>query len=107
MLLKLIDALHDLAGLAEEAQVLALAFQRLVVKPLELGLVVEGVEMTNAATAEDLHDPFRLRRKMRLPRGRGYGPGLFATQQPRQRHAAQPDGGVGEKVAARNQRGNA
>src|SRR3954447_19236415 len=87
VLVEVIDALHHLAGLPEEAEVLALAFQRLAVKPLELGLVVESIDVTHAATAEDLHHAFGLRRKMRQPRGRWHGARLFAAQQPRERDA--------------------
>src|SRR6185436_5564450 len=104
MLPEFVDALHHFARLAEEAQVLALSFQGLAVKVLEFGFVIESVEMTDAATAEDLYHPFCLRREMRQPRRSRHCPRLFAIQEPRQRYAAEANSGVGKEVSARKQR---
>src|SRR5206468_3316443 len=52
---EIVNAFHDLPGLAEKAQVLALSFESLAVHLFQFRLVVEGVEVANAAAAEDLH----------------------------------------------------
>jgi hypothetical protein len=52
--------LHQVAGLAEERVRLALAGHRLAVQPRQFGLVVERVDVADAAGAEHLDDALRL-----------------------------------------------
>ena len=67
-------AFQQPAGLAEEGVDFALAGQLLSVMLCEVRLVVEGIDMADAAGAEDLHDALGLRRKVRAARsGRGGG----------------------------------
>ncbi len=58
LLPKIVNALHDAPGLAEEPKILAFAFQGFPVEPFELRFVVEGVEVADTAAAEDLDDAF-------------------------------------------------
>jgi len=60
MLTELIDTLHHFARLSEEAEVLSFAFEGFAVSTFELGFVIEGFEMTDAAAAKDLNDPLGL-----------------------------------------------
>jgi hypothetical protein len=64
MLAKRIEALHQVPGLSEEAQILALSLQRLAIHPLQFRLVVERFQMADAAAAEDLHNALRAGREV-------------------------------------------
>jgi len=56
---------HEIAGLAEKRIHLTLAGHRFAVAADEFGLVVEGVDVADAACAEDLDDALHLRREVR------------------------------------------
>src|SRR5579862_1569874 len=99
MLLELERALHQVARLTEEGVYLALVGHRLAVAAEELGLIVEGVEVADAAHAKDLYNPLRLRREVRA----GRLPDLrcrLIVQQAGQRNRAEPTARVPQKVAA-------
>ena len=65
-LAKFIEALHQSAGLAEKAKVLAFPLQRLPVHALQLRLVIERIQMAYTADAEHLDHAFGLGREVRL-----------------------------------------
>src|SRR5689334_14317 len=85
VLTKFIETLHQAAGLTEKAEVLAFALECLSMHPLEFRLVIECVQMTDTAGAEDLHHPFGPGGKMwwSSRRRSGRGPGVLAIEQPR------------------------
>ncbi len=85
--------LHQSAGLAEECVNLALAGEFLAVVLFEVRLVVERIDVTDAAGAEDLHDTANPGNGVRR------GPAITG-QQPRQRDAAETGGGLPEEMAA-------
>ena len=89
--------LHQPARPAEEGLDLPLARQLPPVVPRQVGLVVEGVDVADAAACEDLDDPLRPRREMQ-DRLAG-GPGLLA-QHPGQRDGAEARPGIAQEVPA-------
>src|SRR5262249_49832074 len=87
------------ARLGEEGVDGPLAGQLLAVELRQLRLVVEGINVADAAGTEGLDDALRLRREVRGSRGAGVG-----LEQPRQRNAAEPGDRVAQEVASRTQR---
>ena len=66
VLFEIIDALHELPGLAEKPEILALSFHRFPMHAFQLRLVIEGIQMADTTRAKDLNHAFRFRREMRL-----------------------------------------
>ena len=96
-----IGALHEAAGLAEESLIFAAAFEGHAVHALQLGFVVEGFEVADAAGAEDLDDAFGLGGEVgKAPGGGGRGAGLVPLHHPGEGEAAEAAAGVPEEVAA-------
>src|SRR6185503_20483099 len=103
-------ALHQSAGLAKKSVDLALVCELLPVALFQFGLVVERVDVADAAKSADVDDPFRLcwkagrlgrvRRGRRLP-GR-LGRLRLPLKQPRQRDATQASARFPQETPARN-----
>lgn len=105
-----VDALHEHPRLAEESQILPHPLERPAIQSLELGLLVERLEMTDAAAAEDLHDTLRLGGEVEAGARTGWDLARrrcrrLPGEQPGEGDARQTAAGAGEKVAAGDERG--
>jgi hypothetical protein len=98
-----VDALHEFSGLTEKPQVFAPSLELGAMQALEFRFVVEGVQMTDASAAEDLHDPLgpgaMVHCRSYGSRDRRGAQGPIPGQQPRQRDMAQASDRAGEEVA--------
>ena len=68
MLAKIEAALHDPPRLAEESIDLAFAGELLAIESLQVGLVIERINVADSAAGTDMHDAARFGRKVWKPR---------------------------------------
>src|SRR5262249_49760813 len=98
-------ALQEPSGLAEEGVDPALAGEFLAVVAGQVGLVVEGIDVTDGAGGEDLHDALHLGHEVRRAGSVGRGGrrlmgGGVLVEEPGHGDAAEPAAGLPEKVTA-------
>src|SRR5437588_8039064 len=94
-------ALHQVAGLAEERIDLPFALHLLAVALDQLGFVVEGIEMADAAAAEYLDHTLGPGRKIERTNGAGRsGARVILAKQAGQSDRPETGDGLGEKGAA-------